>query len=95
MVMSQATKNRISWDNGDPATPALIEPMLDDERGLDRITDETMKEAIAQTIGYCKARLRFYAEGMGEHLTMGDMSDEAQHFLNGYMAAKTGKIEMY
>ena len=89
------TKTKIHWDNKDPATPALIEPMLDDERDLDRITDPIEKEATTKTIDYCKVRIKFYQDEGMDALTMGEMSGEAQHFYDGFMAARTGEVRQY
>lgn len=83
----------IKWEREDPATPALIEPMLADEYGSDKPDSQEMSLALEKTAEYCRYRIKHYIEFAVEPLTMAEMSREAEHFLAGYMAALTGEIK--
>jgi len=81
-----AQQTRITWDNDDPATPALLEPMLADMFEL--VKDELTRKARAATIEYCTNLLR-----AGEMIwTMGNMQGHAGPFYEGYLAADGRKL---
>lgn len=94
-VFRNHRKNLISWDADDPATPALILPMLDSEYGLDEITDPVERESIISTIEYCIFNINLYMNDFQEPYSMGEMAIEAQEFRNGWMSARTGKVKRY
>jgi len=81
-----AQQTRIRWENDDPATPALLEPMLDDMFLPPK--DEVTRKARAATIEACAKLIR-----ASEMLwTMGDMQAHAGPFYEGYLAALGRKL---
>ena len=88
----------LRWDNEDPATPALIEPLMEDCYGIkntNQTRSQEMTVALDMTKEYCRHRIKQYKDEGFDALTMGEMSTEAEHFLNGHMAALTGNIESH
>jgi len=79
MVTATLERKQLRWQNDDPATQALFEPMLDDMFGP--ATDELTHKARAATIEACAKLIR-----ASEMLwTMGDMQAHAGPFYEGYL----------
>ena len=90
MVMTE-----VSWKAEDPATPALIIPMLQDERGTAPPDDCDMADALVQAVYYCRQRIETVNGTMDRVMTMAELSESAEHFINGFMAARTGEVKSY
>ena len=82
-------RNQINYKQGDPASPALVIPMIDKTVELEEVTIPAEIEAIEQLRAYCISKID---EGMefGCIPAMGELEDNIWPFLHGYLRAKTG-----
>jgi hypothetical protein len=70
---------KIKWQSTDRVSQALVEPMLDDEMGVD---DAEVREA---TLKWALRIVKDEAYSLG--LTMGELNSMAWHFADGYAQA--------
>ena len=87
-----------SWSPDDPATPALIPYVFAEhyDEPYDELAPSELdnyQKALNAAREYCVLRIKFRNEMCcGDPMLMGEMSEEAAHFLCGFMAALSGQV---
>ena len=75
--------NKIHWDTSDPATPALVDALIED-MGVIKNDDPNSLVAAEATKRWCisEIQLRIQAEDI---LTMGELNVDAFNYFDGYL----------
>lgn len=72
---------RLHWENNDPATPALVDPMLDD---IQVFPDVRVREAAKR---YALERIKWDREVFADVTEMGELQTDTIRFIGGYEQA--------